>query len=99
MEFILNHLLTLILFTPTAAALVLLFLPSGKVRLLRWYTLAASLIPLILAVVAWVRFNPTPDPQAPFQFVEQSTWYAAINASYHLGVDGISLPMVLLTTL
>lgn len=99
MDFILNHLLTLILFTPTAAALVLLLLPASKVRLLRWVSLAASLIPLALAVVAWLNFNPNPDPQAPFQFVEQATWYAAINASYHLGIDGISLPMVLLTTL
>ena len=99
MEFIENHLLTLILFTPTAAALILLFVPGKNVRVFRWGALAASLIPFALTLLAWVRFNPDPNPAAPFQFVEQAAWYAAINASYHLGIDGISLPMVLLTTL
>jgi NADH-quinone oxidoreductase subunit M len=99
MNFIENHLLTLILFTPTAAALILLLIPGKNVRVFRWGALGASLIPFALTIFAWSRFNPVPDPAAPFQFVEQATWYAAINASYHLGIDGISLPMVLLTTL
>ncbi|NIV39898.1 MAG: NADH-quinone oxidoreductase subunit M, partial [Anaerolineae bacterium] len=37
--------------------------------------------------------------QPGYQFVVQSVWYEAVNASYHLGVDGISVPLVLLTTL
>ncbi len=99
MEFIQNHLLSLILFTPTIAALVLLFIPGKYVKAIRWGALAASLIPFALTLVVWFNFNPTPDPAAPFQFEEQTAWYAAINASYHLGIDGISLPMILLTTL
>ncbi len=99
MDFITNHLLSLILFLPTAAALGMLFLPAGQVRVLRLYALVVSLIPFLLSLVLWAQFNPTPDAQAPFQFVEKANWYSAINASYHLGVDGISLPMVLLTTL
>jgi len=99
MNFIENHLLTLILFTPTVAALILLLIPGKQVKTFRWAALGASLIPLALTIVAWILFNPVPNPAAPFQFVEQSPWYAAIHASYHLGIDGISLPMVLLTTL
>ncbi len=99
MELITNHLLSLILFMPTAAALVMLFLPNDRLRLLRMVALVASLIPLALSLLLWARFNPIPNAQAAFQFVEKADWYGAINASYHLGVDGISLPMVLLTTL
>ncbi len=99
MDFIANHLLTLILFTPAAAALVLLLIPQRQPGIFRWAAFAASLVPFALTVVVWFNFNPTPNPQAPFQFVEIATWYGAINASYHLGVDGISLPMILLTTL
>ena len=90
-----NHLLTLILFAPTAAALVLLFLPTEQVKLLRWFALVASLIPLMLALVVWI----ISTGRAGFQFEEKVAWYPALNSRYHLGVDGISLPMVLLTTL
>lgn len=99
MEFIENHLLSLILFTPTVAAIILLLIPGKNTRVFRWGALAASLIPLALTLLAWFNFEQTPTAAAPFQFEEKATWYAAINASYHLGIDGISLTMVLLTTL
>ena len=99
MDFVANHLLTLILFTPTAAALLLVFFPADRTRFFRWAAFGASLIPFVLTLVVWVRFTTVPDPGAAFQFVEKADWYGAINASYHLGIDGLSLPMVLLTTL
>jgi len=99
MEFINNHLLTLILFLPAVSALLLLLLPARNLRLLRWVTLAASLLPFVLTLIAWFRFYPLVDPANPFQFEELFAWYPAIGSSYHLGVDGISLPMILLTTL
>ncbi len=95
MDFLMGHLLSWILFLPTIAALVLLLLPD-RPGLLRWYTLVASLLPFVLTLVAWANFQ---TGQPGFQLEEQATWYSAINASYHVGVDGISLPMVLLTTL
>jgi NADH-quinone oxidoreductase subunit M len=96
MDFIFNHLLTLILFTPVLGAVILLFLPKEQVNLIRWTALILSFIPLALTLVLWFNF----DPNLPgFQFEEQAVWYEAINSSYHLGVDGISLTMVLLTTL
>lgn len=96
MNFIAAHVLSLILFTPAAGAVVLLFLPAQASRLIRWFALVASLIPFGLSIVLWARFNPD---GAAFQFQEQYTWYAAINSSLHLGVDGLSLTMVVLTTL
>jgi NADH-quinone oxidoreductase subunit M len=96
MDFFNSHLLSLILFSPAVAALVMLLLPGEKVRLLRWAAFVLSLIPLALSIVLWLRYDPA---LAGYQFVEQATWYAAINAGFHLGVDGISVPMVLLTAL
>src|SRR5512135_2212278 len=96
MAFINNHLLSLILFTPTAAALILLALPASKVKLVRWFAFGASLIPLALAVAVWAQFQ---SGKPGFQFEEQIEWYAALSSSYHLGIDGISLPLILLTAL
>lgn len=96
MGFFTNNLLTLILFTPIAVAIVLLFLPKDQKKLLRWVTLIGSLIPFIFSIVMWFSFKPgTPG----FQFETQSLWYGAVSSSFHLGVDGLSLIMVLLTTL
>ncbi len=96
MDFLNAHLLSAILFIPAISALVMLFLPAGKPGLLRWFALIASLIPFALSLYLWSGFNPG---AAGFQFQEQHDWYAAIGSSLHLGVDGISLSMVLLTTL
>ncbi len=96
MGFVDSHLLSLILFLPSVAAIVLLFLPQENLRLLRWFALVASLIPFGLSVYLWARFDPA---GSGFQFQEQYAWYAAINSTLHLGVDGLSLTMVLLTTL
>ena len=96
MNFTDTHLLSLILFTPAVAALIMLFLPNGENKLLRWFALGASLIPFVLSLIVWFRFNVN---QPGYQFEEIYPWYQAIGSSLHLGVDGLSLTMVLLTTL
>src|SRR5450759_2120914 len=96
MSFLTTHILTLILFLPVLGALVLLFLPGTQVRLIRWLAFGLSLIPFALSLAAWAQFNPT---ITGFQFEENIPWYPAINSFYHLGIDGISLTMLLLTTL
>src|SRR5258708_20420391 len=96
MDFVGTHLLSLILFLPVLSGIVVFFLAKKGVRLLRWFALGASLIPFVLSIVLWMRFNAD---ATGFQFQEQYIWYAAINSSLHLGVDGLSLTMVLLTTL
>jgi len=96
MDFLSSHLLTSILFFPVLAALVILFIPSDQVKTIRWTALVASLVPFGLSIALWAQFNAG----APgFQFVEQYPWYEAIHSSFHVGVDGLSLTMVLLTTL
>src|SRR6266542_5432899 len=95
MNFIDTHLLSLILFFPALAAIIILFLPQNN-NLIRWFAFGASLVPFVLSLVVWIRFNPS---QHGFQFEESYVWYQAIGSSLHLGVDGLSLTMVLLTTL
>ncbi|MGA7194573.1 MAG: NADH-quinone oxidoreductase subunit M [Anaerolineales bacterium] len=96
MDFLNSHLLSLILFFPACSAVVMLFLPKDEVKLLRWFALVATLIPFALSIYLWIQFKPD---AIGFQFQEQYAWYAAIGSSLHLGVDGLSLTMVLLTTL
>ena len=96
MNFLDTHLLTLILFIPSLVALLLLLLPSQNLRLLRGFALFASLIPLVFSIYLWLHFDPD---KAGFQFEISYLWYPAIHSSLHLGVDGLSLTMVLLTTL
>jgi len=96
MNFFTDHILSIILFSPVFAAAILFFLPENQEKLLKWVSFVLSLIPLGFSLALWFLFDKN---AAGFQFVEQFTWYAAINSSYHVGVDGIALSMVLLTTL
>jgi NADH-quinone oxidoreductase subunit M len=96
MDFIVRHILTLILFLPTAAAVAIFFLPASKEKLIKWAAFLFSLLPLLFTVFLWIGFKAD---QAGFQYQEQVAWFPSIASTYHLGIDGISLPMVLLTTL
>ena len=91
-----SHLLTWILFAPAIGAVLMLLLPADRPRLLRRAAFAFSLVPLALSIYLWIGYDPA---RAGYQFVEQVAWYVNIGSSYHVGVDGISVPMVLLTTL
>ena len=91
-----DHILSLILFFPAFGAILLALLPKDQVKLFRWAALCVTIIPFGLSLYLWMAFNPQ---TAGFQFEEQYWWYKAIGSSYHVGVDGISLTMVLLTTL
>ncbi len=96
MDLIGKHFLTIILFLPVLAALVVFCLPKQQVKVIRWVAFMASLIPLGLTIFLWIKFQQTIPG---FQFQEQVAWFPAISSTYHIGVDGLSLPMVLLTTL
>ena len=89
-------LLTLILFIPSLGALLLLFLPREQEKLIKWSAFVISLVPLGLSIYLWTVFDATKNG---FQFETTYVWYAAIHSSYHVGIDGLSLTMVMLTTL
>ena len=89
--------LSVVTFLPIVGAL-LIYLVRGDDeaarRNARWIALWTTLITFAVSVLLVLRFDPN---QTDFQFVEKSNWLAA-GISYHMGVDGISLPFVILTT-
>jgi NADH-quinone oxidoreductase subunit M len=96
MDFPLDNLLTLIIFSPLAAAALILLLPEDEKVLIRRLSLALSLVPLVFALIAWFNYDRI---DAGMQYLVQAEWFPAIGSSFHIGLDGISLPMVLLTTI
>src|SRR5262249_29250041 len=89
-------LLTLIVFSPLAGAVILALLPREPVVGLRRAALVFSLVPLGFAVWMLARFQPG---EADFQLVERARWIPQWGIEYRLGVDGVSLFLVLLTAL
>jgi len=88
--------LTLMTFIPLAGALVVLCLPRDASNAIRWTALAATVPPLGMAV--WLYFNF--DRTTPgFQLVHAASWIPSFNIKYMVGVDGVSITMVLLTAL
>jgi len=85
--------LTLIVFLPLAAAVVVLLAPKGWSR---WIAVAASLADFGLAIAAFAAFDRS---ASGYQLVEKLSWIPQYGVSYFLAVDGISLPMVVLTGL
>ena len=90
--------LSLIIFLPTVGALFV-FLVRGDARIVarnaRMTALWTSLITFVLSLGIWIDFDTS---TAAFQFVERADWIPILGASYHLGVDGISMLFVILST-
>jgi NADH-quinone oxidoreductase subunit M len=96
MDFLINP-LTLVTFFPLVGVLVLLFINNEQKNALRWTALITSLITFGISVWMLVQFNPG-DPD--LQLVVNLPWIqvAGWNISYYMGVDGISILLVMLTT-
>ncbi len=90
-----ENLLTCVTFLPLAGALVLLVLPAAAEKSFRGLALAASLATFALSLVLWTRFDPS---SGGFQFVHAAPWIPEYGIEYKVGLDGISLFLVLLTT-
>jgi NADH-quinone oxidoreductase subunit M len=87
--------LSVLVWLPIAAGVLLLLVGDRNASLGRWIALAASLATFVIGVLLWREFDPT---TASMQFFEQQPWIGAFNAWYTLGVDGISMPLIVLTT-
>src|ERR1700732_1097574 len=98
MEFYNSHILTVVLFTPLVGSLVLLFVPRDSATAHRIIGNLFGFLGLIVSLPLLGRFSL--DPAAPrYQFPETHDWIPSIGAHYSLGIDGISLLLVILTTL
>ena len=91
-----NYLSTII-FLPILGAILIAFIPRLSEGRIKRIAAVFTFIPLVLAVVLFFLFDRSAGAIGVFQFEEQFTWIAAINANYHVGVDGLSLPLVVLT--
>jgi NADH-quinone oxidoreductase subunit M len=86
--------LTLVVFTPLIGALALLVVPGTQHRAIRWIALIAALVSLAFSLVLLGY-----DPAGPeFQFVESIEWIPTFGMTYALGIDGLSMVLVILTT-
>ncbi|MDQ3068737.1 MAG: NADH-quinone oxidoreductase subunit M [Acidobacteriota bacterium] len=89
-------LLTATVALPLLGALLVLLAGrgEGRERLVQWIALGASLVTLALTLALWYWFDPA---SADFQFVERRAWMPSFGITYHVGLDGISLMLVVLT--
>ncbi|CAN5581215.1 NADH-quinone oxidoreductase subunit M [soil metagenome] len=88
------NILTVSIFLPIALALGIMFMKKENHNLIRWYTFIVSLIPFALSLVMFFTFNPA---NSDYQFIEKVKWIPFINTSYFLGIDGISLLLIVLS--
>jgi NADH-quinone oxidoreductase subunit M len=86
--------LSVLVWLPIAAGVLLLASGERNPGFGRWIALAASVATFAVSVILWRDFDPG---LATMQFVEREPWIGAFNAWYHLGVDGISMPLIVLT--
>jgi NADH-quinone oxidoreductase subunit M len=90
--------LTSIVFLPVVGAILIAFIPRLSNDWVRRIAAVFTLVPLVRAVALFVNFDKSAGMAGVFQFQEKVSWIPAINANFHLGVDGLSLPLVVLTS-
>jgi NADH-quinone oxidoreductase subunit M len=88
------NLLSWLVWLPIAAGAAVLLLGDRRIAVARWLALAASVSTLALCVPLWSGFDLV---TSALQFPEEVPWIGAVNAWYHLGVDGIAMPLIVLT--
>ncbi len=96
MDVIFDNILLLTIFFPALASLAILVMPSDAKLTIRRLALLFSLVPLVLVLIMWFNYDRI---DAGMQYEYIATWLPAIGASFHIGVDGISLAMMLLTVI
>jgi len=87
--------LTVATFLPTVGAVLIVLIPRSRETLVKGAAVAVSIATFLVSVPLYLRFNPA---TATYQFAAQRVWMPSLGISYHVGVDGISLLLVLLTT-
>ena len=88
--------LTTIIFLPVVGAILIAFIPGLSERLIKWLAALFTFFSLALSLYAFAIFDRS---GGAIQFEEKFSWIPAINAHYHVGVDGLSLPLVILMSI
>jgi NADH-quinone oxidoreductase subunit M len=93
----LPHLVSVVIFLPALGALVALFVPGDHA--VRWTALVTTVLTFLVSLGLWFAFDPAvPTGEAP-QLAEQAPWFPGLDITYFVGVDGLNLLLLLLTTL
>ncbi len=88
-------LLSILIWLPVAGGVLALLLGEKRVAAARWAALITALAAFGFSICCTAASTA---PTAAFQFQQRLPWIPAFNADYHLGVDGIALPLIVLTT-
>ncbi len=95
-----EHILSILIWLPMLGGIALLAIGDGgdfrspRAVAMRWVALAVSVLVLACSIALYISFN---SASAAMQFVEQVPWIAALDVYYYLGVDGLSVPLIILT--
>jgi NADH-quinone oxidoreductase subunit M len=90
-----NSILSVLIWLPILGGLAILPLGNGRAGLVKMLTFLVSFVTLLISLPLWFQFDSS---TAQLQFVEKVLWIDAFQVHYHLGIDGIALPLVILTT-
>jgi NADH-quinone oxidoreductase subunit M len=97
MTFFHDHILSIILFIPLVGMVPLFFIPGENKQAIRWWGNVVLFVDF-LASLPLVFWFSSETPALQFKFIEQHAWIPSIGAQYHLGIDGISFLLIMLTT-
>jgi NADH-quinone oxidoreductase subunit M len=91
-----NHFLSIILFEPLVGALLILLVNKQNENAIRWIANITALAGFAISIPLWFWYNSS---SSDFQFVERAPWIPSVGAEYFLGVDGLTVLLILLTTM
>ncbi len=90
-----NSLLTYLILIPLIGSILVLFIKKEQVNFIKYFAAGLSTIAFLLSLVIYFQFD---SANSDFQFINKIEWIKGLNIHYHVGVDGMSLLLVLLTT-
>lgn len=88
--------LSVMIFTPLLGMVIVMMLPKERHKVVRWTSTLFSLVPFVLSLILLFGYDSS---TAAMQYVEKTSWIPSLSIQYFLGVDGLSVPMLFLTTL
>src|SRR5688572_8967438 len=96
MEALNSSILSIVTFVPTLGAILLLFFNRKNLRAIRMFSLVIAIVTFVLSLHLIAHFDSS---RSDFQFVTNTEWIPSVGISYYMGIDGISVFLILLATI